>query len=199
MIKLPKASEAKVFFDGITEKIRDKKICAVFSKCPSFNTFEDRRTYSEDTPIYIMFDDGQCLIIEYRFADELCVDFRTLTADEKSFFDTLLIKDFFNCTINIHEAVSGICSKNWPIIRTEICVLEYDSVSSIELRTVTEEYPKWINHNIKTVSPTKETFDEIRFIMSNGNTFCLCPERADTDGYVMVWSNEAKEEIIYYK
>ena len=83
MIKLSNAAEAKLYFENIIKKLNGVKICAVFSDSPLFNDNNGYRLYRDDTPIYIVFENGQCLIIDYRFIDALCVDFRPLNQCEK--------------------------------------------------------------------------------------------------------------------
>ena len=71
MLELSKASDAKSFFEDIIEKMRGIKISSIFSACPSFNNHSGYRSYSEDTPIYILFENGYALIIEYRFGQPM--------------------------------------------------------------------------------------------------------------------------------
>ena len=123
-----------------------------------------------------------------------------MTDEEKTYLENRPIKDFFNCSVDIHGWVNNDNGKSvgGDVESTEIIALEYDSISSIELRSVTKEYLKWIDGDIDYVSPSNETFDQIKFVMSNGNTFVVCADDADADGYVMVWSTEAKETTVTY-
>ena len=191
MIELSNASKAKLYFENIIKEMNGVKICAVFSACPFFNNNSDFRRYEDDTPIYIIFENGQCLIIEYPFIDSLHVDFRPLNEDENELLKKALIKDFFNCSVDINDS-------RYKAYETKIISLEYDALSSIELRPVTDEYEKWIDGNIDYVAPNEDTFDEIKFKMSNGSTFIICADGAVIDGYVMVGSTDAKESIIKY-
>ena len=54
-------------------------------------------------------------------------------------------------------------------------------------------------YNIAILAPNEDTFDEIKFIMTNGNIFIICADDAYVDGYVMAWSTHAKEPTIQYK
>ena len=195
MLKCSKASEANTYLNNIAKKMHGIKIKKIFSECPSFSTVNGFRRYKDDTLLYILFENEQCLIINYRFIDSLCIDFRILTEEEKDIREHQLIKDFFNCTTEIHtwaknEKGELIVGK---IDHTEIISLEYDALQSIDLRPVTTKYSKWTKQGLDYVVPSAETFDEIKFTMNNGNTFTLCPEDADMDGYIMVWSVDAKE------
>lgn len=201
MLELSTASAAKAYFNDIIAKMEGVKIKSVFSPSPFFNSHLGYREYEDDTPIYIVFENGQCLIIEYRFIDTLCVDFRPLNEEEEATLEKQLIKDYFNCSVDIHswdkndngESVVG------DMDRTETISLEYDTLVDTELRQVTEEYSKWIDGDIDSVSPTNETFDQIKFILGNGNTFVVCADDAEVDGYIMAWSTDAKESTIRYK
>ena len=51
------------------------------------------------------------------------------------------------------------------------------------------------DNDVDYVSPTKETFDEIKFTMSNGKSFVICADDAEVDGYALVWSEDTDETI----
>ena len=198
MVELSKASPAKNYFDDIVKQVSGVKIRSISSLSPSYHSHLGYRKYSDRNPVYIVFENGQCLIIDYLYVDALRVDFHPLTDKEKIDLENRFIKDCFNCSLDIHGWVKNDNGKHalGDIVRTEIIVLEYDSISAIELRPVTKEYLKWIDGDIGYVSPSDETFDQIKFILSNGNTFVVCADDADANGYVMVWSTEAKETTI---
>jgi hypothetical protein len=175
-------------------------ICAVFSNSPWFNDNSGYRRYEDRSPIYIIFENGQCLIVEYPFIDSLCVDFRPLNEKENELLKKATIKDFFNCSIDIHEYSENNEGESvYKKYETKIISLEYNTLFSIELRPVTEEYEKWIDGDIDYVTPTEDTFDEIKFTMTNGNTFIICADDAYVNGYVMTWSTDAKESTIQCK
>ena len=200
MIELSNELEAKIYFENIIKEMNGVKICAVFSACPFFNNNSGFRRYEDDTPIYIIFENGQSLIIEYPFIDSLCVDFRPLNEKENELLKKATIKDFFNCSIDIHEYSENNEGESvYKKYETKIISLEYNTLFSIELRPVTEEYEKWIDGDIDYVTPTEDTFDEIKFTMSNGNTFIICADDAYVDGYVMAWSTDAEEHTIQCK
>jgi hypothetical protein len=200
MTELFTASKAKIYFEEILKKMQNIKIRAVFSAGPFFSSNMGYRRYEDDAPIYVLFENNECLIIDYRFIDLLYIDFRPLNSKENALLEKVMIKDFFNCSVDIHrwdkndkgESVVG------AIDHTETISLEYEAISSIDLRPVTEEYEKWIDGDIDYVTPTEDTFDEIKFTMSNGNTFIICADHAYVDGYVMAWSTDAEESIIQY-
>ena len=84
MLELSTASAAQTYFNGIVEKVAGIKIRSISSANPCFNSNVGYRKYEDCDPIYIVFENGQCLIIDYPFVDELRADFRPLTDKEKA-------------------------------------------------------------------------------------------------------------------
>ena len=72
----------------------------------------------------------------------------------------------------------------------------YGSIIDVSLRAVTDDYDKWVNDDVEFVSPTEETFDEIKFIMNNGKSFVICADDAMADGYALLWSEDTDETFI---
>ena len=189
MTDFSKKSEAKKYFDSILENLQQLKITAISTICPmSWNHHRGYRTYSTDTELYILFENEYCLVIRYRFIDALNVEFRKLTSLEKNHYK-IQKKDCFN-TIN------DICDfRTGKVYQKENCNLEYGSITGVSFRSVTKVYSKWIDGDIDFVSPTAETYDEIKFTMSNGKSFVICPDSAEADGYTLFWSEDTIESI----
>lgn len=188
MTDFSKKSDTIEYFNSIMGDLRQVKIKAIFSIAPlSWDYHSGYRTYSTDTEIYILLENEYCLIIDYRYIDSLDVQFRKLTPAEEKQHCKLRVKDFFNTVNDIQDYHTS------KVYRTDTCVLEYGSIVAVSLRPVTKEYGKWINHDINLVSPTEETFDEIMFTMSNGNSFIICADDAEVDGYTLFWSTHTKE------
>ena len=190
MLDFSKASVVKKYLYDIIEKVKSVKVKAVFSICPAYHSNRDVRIYSDDCPIYILFENDDCLVIDYRFIDAFQAEFRKLTDEEQAQYEESVVRDYFNCTIDIHDAYTN------EVTRTETIVLEYGSIERIVINHVINEYQKWIDGDIDFVAPSDETFDKIKFIMSNGNSFTVCADEADVDGYMLTWSDEAKETIV---
>ena len=191
MMDFSKKSETIEYFDSIIVELNASKVKAIFSlSSPFWNQNRGFRAYSTDTEVYIVLENGMCLVITYYFVDELEVQFRMLTTEEKNEYSNTMIKDFFNSVDDIYDIYSN------KIKQVETCALEYDCISSISLRSVTKEYTKWLEDGIDFVSPTDETFDEIKFTMNNGKSFVVCADDAEVDGYALVWSEDTKETII---
>ena len=195
MIELSKASEAKSYLKSIINHVQGKKIKQIFSLSPFWNNHCGYRLYSDCAPLYIVFETGQCLIIEYNFVDALRAECREMNEEEINNSQNLPLTDYFNSSDDIYNSVNG---KITDVDRRETIALEYSELESIELRKVTWEYSKWIDGDIDYVLPTEETFDQIKFVMSNGNSFIVCADDAEMDGYIMAWSTDSDENVVYY-
>ena len=190
MTDFSKKSETIKYFNSIMQDLQQSKIKAIFSIAPmSWNHHRGYRTYSTDTEVYILLENEFCLVIDYRFIDALDIQFRKLTSLEEDAYCKLREKDFFNTVNDIHDFRTN------KIYRTESCNLEYSSIADVSLRSVTNDYSKWLEDGIDFVSPTDETFDEIKFTMSNGKSFIICADDAEVDGYTLFWSENTDEAI----
>lgn len=188
---LSKKSEATAYFDSILSELQKIRIKAVFTLAsPFWSNKRGHRSYMDDTEIYVQLENDFCLVISYRFIDFLEVEYRKLTESEFYKYQELMIKDCFNTVNDIQNSRTG------KIYETQICELEYGRIEEISLRSVTRDYLKWIDGDLDFVEPTEETFDEIKFTMSNGKSFVICADEAVTDGYVMFWSEDSTETII---
>lgn len=190
MTDFSKKSQTIKYFNSIMDELKVSKVKAIFSlSAPFWNQHRGFRSYSTYTELYVMLQNGMCLVITYYFVDNLEVQFRKLTTEEETEYSKMMIKDFFNSVDDIYDIYAN------KIKRVETCALEYDCISSVSLRSVTEKYNKWIDNDVDYVSPTKETFDEIKFTMSNGKSFVICADDAEVDGYALVWSEDTDETI----
>ena len=190
MTDFSKKSETIKYFNSIMQDLQQSKIKAIFSIAPmSWNHHRGYRTYSTDTEVYILLENEFCLVIDYRFIDALDIQFRKLTSLEEDAYCKLREKDFFNTVNDIHDFRTN------KIYRTETCNLEYSSIADVSLRSVTNDYSKWLEDGIDFVAPTDETFDEIKFTMSNGKSFIICADDAEVDGYTLLWSENTDEAI----
>ena len=190
-IDFSKSTEVNKFFDEVLKSMQGVKIAAIFTLCASFGTREGYRTYMEDTEVYILFENEECLVVEYPFIDDLSVSLRKFSEEEKKRHEETVLKDFFNDSTDVYTTITG----NQPILRcNETISLEYDSLVSVKLEKVTQPYAKWIGGGIDDeVMPLDTTFEKMVFTMANGNTFVICPAAAELDGYTLVWSEDAQE------
>ena len=179
MQEFSKKSEAEKFLNTVIEKKKNQKIKTIF-------TFGDMignptEYCSSDSNLYFLFEGGECLVISYNFIDCLEMELRALTPDEQKEYEKLPIKDFFNYD-NTNGGIELFGDK---------CDFQYGSIASVEIEQVTAAYYKWIDGDIETVTPSEETFNRVKFIMSNGNSISVCADDAYADGYTILWVEES--------
>lgn len=198
MCDFSKQSDVTAYLTTVLQKAKGQKIKAVFSLTHmSWHTSELTRTYWINDSIYILFEDDMALIINYLYMDALALEYRPLTSDEKEKYtdgcaEGRLEEDWFNCvTAHVNRA-------NGKARRLQKCTLEYGRIVGFVLYPVSGKYLKWVNVPERStpaltyVDATEETFDEIEFLMDNGKRISLCPDEADSDGYVYVWSDDVR-------
>lgn len=184
---ISKATDAKKFFSDVINEVKTVNIIGVYANTQVL-ACKDSFTYMQDAPIYIMFDNGKCLIIDYMFIDELYAEYREMTEEEKSEFNDSEIKDCFNrCTefYDIHDRDK--------VIGVEKSTLTYGRLLRVELEHVEKEYTVWSDEDIICVDPNEETFASIVFIMDNDKDFVISPGTAYDDGYSFLISDDAVE------
>ena len=175
-------TEVQKFFDCVLKIMNGVGISAVFSQDICFGrTEEDARFYDISDDVIILFENGMCLDLNYRFIDSFGAELREMTGEEKKLYDENQITDFFNNTV----------FENTP--DEETVSLEYDSLDRIDLKSVTKPYSKWIrNEIVDEIEPDENTFEDITFTMKNGKVFSVHPCDAMDDGYTLVWSDDAE-------
>ena len=90
-----KRSQTELFFSSIIDDLRKYKIVAAFSLSPmSWNHDRRYRTYSTDTEIFILLENDDCLVIDYRFIDSLDIQYRKMTGEEKNEYSNVKVIDF---------------------------------------------------------------------------------------------------------
>lgn len=186
MYDFSKASETEKYFENIINKLRYNKIFGVYSVVSTWFNYK-HFTYMQDEPLYIIFDNGQCLIIEYYDINKLKVEYREMTECERNIYEESDTKDLFNRTTKIYDGLTG------KLVHIETSELSYERLERIELKRVTEEYSAWVGNGIEEgIKPTEETFNEIKFVMKNGKSFIVCADDAESDGYSLIWSEDEK-------
>lgn len=177
---LTKKSVAQNYFDKIITELDNIPIIKVCSLDDGGND----SGYSIDKPLYIIFKNQKALVIDYRFIDELSVEYRDLTEEEIYQFSSIYMRDFFNRTEEIYDYHTK------SINRRNSLRFSYDAIDSISIDNVDSQYYIWKNNELITNEPTTETFDKITFNLKNGNKISICPEPSEMDGYLDVWAEE---------
>ena len=178
-------SQTLMYFKNLLPKIKDIKVKAIYTPRP-FWGFNQAYKIEADDPVYILFENGKCLVIEYYFIDDLNIEYRKMTKDELNKFNNASYKDYFNREFDIYD---GCALKPLEHYKIEF---QYDSIVDMHIKKVTEEYNKWLDTGLDAVIPSNETFNEIEFIMDNGKSFKVLAEDSEMDGYVLVSSKDIK-------
>ena len=196
MFDFSKATDTKKYFEGILNELGDSKITGVYTVSPIwFN--HGYFIYMQCDPIYIIFDNGKCIVVEYNDINCLKAEYREMTESERQVYDEEAsmkgessMKDLFNRTSNIYGNLG-------KVTHIEKSALPYGSLKRVEIKRVTEEYSAWVGSGIVDgIKPTEETFSEIKFIMKNGKNFIVCFDDPESDGYSLIWSEDADVEDI---
>ena len=116
------------------------------------------------------------------------VPFR-VTEKELEGYRKTLTADYFNCVHKVHNA------HTMQITEVDKVDLQYGKIVDVKLKPVKVEYNKWVEGHLIVVQPDKETFSEMEFVMDNGASFIVCADDAESDGYSLLWSNDASVEI----
>lgn len=190
MLDLSKKSQAEAYFHSIMDDLQASTVKAVFALEPlSWSSHGGRRMYDVCSEVFVLLENGNCLVMDYRYIDSLDVQLRKMTAIEQDEYEKWQEKDYFNTVNDIYDLQEN------RVYQTETCHLEYGAIREVSLHTVTHEYEKWLDDGIDSVSPTEETFDEIRFTMSNGKSFVVCAGDAMSSGMTWLWSEDTMETV----
>ncbi len=196
MCDFSKRSHVERYMASVLKEIGEKRLKAVFSfDSLSWSHRQGVREYCICDAIYLLFENNMALIIDYLYVDELNMQYRSLSEEEKEKYGALKEKDWFNCSCDIYDFHTG------QICRIETCMLEYGSITGFSLQPIVGEYLKWVYVSdratpvLESVTATDETFDGIELVMDNGGRIWIRPDEADSDGYVRLGSNTLRETI----
>ena len=120
-----KYNDAKEYFEKLLPTLSKKKIKKICSFDLSYNTHSGKIMYSIDEPLYIIFEDNTCLMVEYYFVSELRVEYRNLTNEEIGEYEKL--DDMFNVKHEIHNP------RTYELSHIDTIELEYGYINEIEI------------------------------------------------------------------
>ena len=182
-----KATNVKKYFAELLIELANVKVKGIYSRLPFFST--NPYICKTDEPIYILLDNGKCIVIDYHFIDNLEIEYREMTEEELEVYRDAPTADYFNCVHKVHNA------HTMQITEVDKVDLQYGKIVDVKLKPVKVEYNKWVEGHLIVVQPDKETFSEMEFVMDNGASFIVCADDAESDGYSLLWSNDASVEI----
>ena len=189
-------TELEFVFEIIKEKIGDNSIKRIFS----FDDAIPRKNNNKieyntlDEPLYILFDNDYCLIIEFTNYSSIYLDYRKITLEKiKQAIGRVSNKviDYLN---NYHRIHGWDFDDNRNRIEDsfetkEIIEIQgnYDKISDIQIDGFNDSYEKWISNgsssSIITIPAGGDYFKSIKFILNNGIKINMCPQDAEMDGY----------------
>lgn len=189
-------TELEFVFEIIKEKIGDSSIKRIFSfddAIPRKNNNKIEYNTLEE-PLYILFDNDYCLIIEFTNYSSIYLDYRKVTPEKiKQAIRSVSNKDidYLNNYHRIHGwDFDDNRNRIEPSFETkEIIEIHgnYDNISDIQIDGFNDSYEKWISNgsssSIITIPAGGDYFKYIKFILNNGIKINMCPQDAEMDGY----------------
>lgn len=204
-------TELGFVFNILKEKIENKCIKRIFSfddavpgknnNLIEYNTLED--------PLYILFEDDYCLIIEFTNYSSIYIDYRKITPEEvKQGLDNISNKDI-DYLNNYHEIHGWDFGENRNRIEESFRIKQiieihgnYDKLNDIQIEGFNDSYEKWISNgsssSMITIPAGGDYFKSIKLVLNNGIEISMCPQDAEMDGYYDLII-EDKNNVISYK
>ena len=204
-------TELEFVLDVLKEKIGDSSIKRIYSLDDAIPRKENNKieyTTLED-PLYILFDNDYCLIIEFTNYSSIYLDYRKITPEEiKQGVGNISNKDI-DYLNNYHEIHGWDFDENRNRIEESFRMKEiieihgnYDKINDIQIDGFNDSYEKWISNgsssSMITIPTGGDYFKSIKFILNNGIEISMCPQDAVMDGYYDLII-EDKNSIINYK
>lgn len=204
-------TELEFVLDVLKEKIGDSSIKRIYSLDDAIPRKENNKieyTTLED-PLYILFDNDYCLIIEFTNYSSIYLDYRKITPEEiKQGVGNISNKDI-DYLNNYHEIHGWDFDENRNRIEESFRMKEiieihgnYDKINDIQIDGFNDSYEKWISNgsssSMITIPAGGDYFKSIKFILNNGIEISMCHQDAVMDGYYDLII-EDKNSIINYK
>ncbi len=204
-------TELEFVLDVLKEKIGDSSIKRIYSLDDAIPRKENNKieyTTLED-PLYILFDNDYCLIIEFTNYSSIYLDYRKITPEEiKQGVGNISNKeiDYLN---NYNEIHGWDFDENRNRIEESFRMKEiieihgnYDKINDVQIDGFNDSYEKWISNgsssSMITIPAGGDYFKSIKLILNNGIEISMCPQDAVMDGYYDLII-EDKNSIINYK
>ncbi len=207
-------TELKFIVDVLIEKIKNSNIERIFSfddAIPRKNIDIIEHTTLEN-PLYILFDNKCCLVMEFINYSSINLDYRKITSDEikqsirnisNKNIDYLI--DYLN---NYHEIYGWNFDENLNRIEDSFKIKtiteikgNYDRINDIQIEGFSDSYEKWISDgkvsSIITIPAGGDYFKSITFMLNNGIEISVCPQPTEMDGYYDLINKDTYNIIKY--
>lgn len=205
-------TEVKYILDSILRKIKNKNIKRIFS-FEDIILKKDDKVYSAtslEEPTYILFEDNDCLIIDFPFYSDLTIEYRKMEDWEKE----KSISNVSNKAIDIinghHKIYSWDFNNDGSRIEESLRIKEindikgiYGHINDYSVNSFHDKYEKWVNDCDKcfmiTIPAGGDYFNQITFYMDNGLEITIKPQSAESDGYYDITIIDNNDVIDYQK
>lgn len=204
-------TEAEFILNTLKEKIKSSKIVRIFSKDDGIPEKQNNKIiYSFlEYPLYILFDNGYCLIISFIYYSSLYIKYKKLKPEELKKYISNVNKqniDYFN---NHHEIYGWDFDENGHRLEDSFRIKhivdihgKYDEILKFQVNGFHTEYDKWISNgntsSIITIPAGGDYFNSITIILKKGVEITICPQPAQDDGYYDLIIKD-KNNLINYK
>lgn len=189
-------TELEFVVDVLKEKTKNSKIERIFSfddAIPRKNNDMIEYTTLEE-PLYILFDNKSCIVIEFTNYSCINLDYRKITSDEVKKSIGNITNNNIDYLNNYHEIYGWDFDENQNRIEDSFKIKtiteikgNYDRINDIKIEGFSDSYEKWIsNGNVSsmiTIPAGGDYFKSITFILNNGIEISICPQPAEMDGY----------------
>lgn len=179
-------TELEYIIGVLKEKISCLEIKRIFSFYPEIPAKIDNEIVYKALidPLYILFNDDYCLIINFIYYSKIYIEYRKLTDEERNqFINTIYNEeiDYFN---NYSEVDGWDFDENRHRIEGSLRVRKivklsgkYDAIDDIQVNGFNSEYSKWIYdgrwNDIITIPAGGDYFNSIKIILKNGITISM--------------------------
>ena len=202
-------NEMEFVLDCILKEIKNRKAIKIFGLGNEIAQANSSGVIgcTIDDELYIQFDNGKNLVINFTQQSDAFIEYRELTQEENERYEITEKPDLFNCHHEIHtwekdqNGHPTIPSKE-PFEIYDIN-LKYDLIIDYEIHGFNHSYDKWVSNGntsyMITIPEGGDYFDRIDLIMKNGARICIYAEDAIFDGCANVWIEDKNNNLTYSK
>lgn len=205
-------TEACFILDSLLENIKDKKIKRIFSFEEIILEKKDKLFYANtiSEPIYILFANDYCLILNFLYYSDLVIEYRKLNSDEYKRSISSVSNNDIDLINGHHEIYSWDFFPNGSRIEGSFGIKKiydikgtYGNIINYSVNSFSGEYEKWVNgYNVTSqviIPAGGDYYNEITFYMNNGLELTIKPQPAEADGYYDLTINDKNNIIKYQK
>lgn len=189
-------TELEFVLDVLKEKIGNNSIKRIFSFDDAIpekeNNIIEYNTLEE--PLYILFDNNYCLIIEFTNYSSIYLDYRKITSEEINRSIGSVSNKDIDYLNNYHEIHGWDFDENRNRIEESFEMKKtieihgsYDKIRDIQIGGFNTSYEKWISNgsvsSMITIPAGGDYFKSIKIVLNNGIEINMCPQETEMDGY----------------